>query len=98
MSARMFRAEEAGLRCRPACFDRERRASTALNTLAFFGAFAGQYLLGAAIDLWPLTTDGRYQPDAFRAAFGGILVLEALGLSWYLISGGRHDPAARETG
>lgn len=74
------------------------RASTALNTLAFFGAFAGQYLLGAAIDLWPLTTDGRYQPDAFRAAFGGILVLEALALSWYLISGGRHDPAARETG
>ncbi|NQW10300.1 MAG: MFS transporter [Alphaproteobacteria bacterium] len=74
------------------------RASTALNTLAFFGAFAGQYLLGAVIDLWPLTTDGSYQPEAFRAAFGGILALEALALGWYLIPGGRRDTVAGEIG
>lgn len=73
------------------------RASTGLNTLTFFGAFAGQYLLGTAIDLWPLAPDGTYRPEAFQAAFGGILVLEALALGWYLIPG-RQRNAAKETG
>lgn len=68
------------------------RASTGLNTLAFFGAFAGQYLLGAAIDLWPLTDAGGYRPEAYRWAFGALLALQAAGLAWYLLPGGTREP------
>jgi len=59
-----------------------------MNTLAFFGAFAGQYLMGAAIDLWEPLADGGYQADAYRAVFGGILVLQLLSLVWYAVTGG----------
>ncbi|GHD54730.1 membrane protein [Thalassobaculum fulvum] len=68
------------------------RASTGLNTLAFFGAFAGQYLLGAAIDLWPPAEAGGYRPEAYRWAFGGLLALQAAGLLWYLLPGGTREP------
>lgn len=68
------------------------RASTALNTLAFFGAFAGQYLLGAAIDLWPPAETGSYRPEAYRWAFGGLLALQAASLAWYLLPGGTREP------
>jgi len=64
------------------------RVSTGMNTLAFFGAFAGQYLMGAAIDLWEPLADGGYQADAYRAVFGGILVLQLLSLVWYAVTGG----------
>ena len=62
------------------------RASTGLNTLAFFGAFAGQYLMGAAIDLWEPLANGGYQPDAYRFVFGGILALQILSLLWYALA------------
>jgi len=68
------------------------RAATGLNTLAFFGAFAGQYLLGAAIDQWPPAEPGTYQPDAYRWAFGGLLALQAASLAWYLLPGGTREP------
>lgn len=68
------------------------RASTGLNTLAFFGAFAGQYLLGAAIDLWPPAASGGYVPEAYRWAFGGLLALQAVSLAWYLLPGGTREP------
>jgi len=67
------------------------RASTGLNTLAFSGAFAGQYLLGAAIDLWPTTSTGGYQPDAYAWAFGGLLALQVLTLAWYMLPGGTGE-------
>ncbi len=68
------------------------RASTGLNTLAFFGAFAGQYLLGAAIDLWPPVDGGGYRPEAYRWSFGGLLALQAASLAWYLLPGGTREP------
>lgn len=68
------------------------RASTGLNTLAFFGAFAGQYLLGAAIDLWPLTETGGYLAEAYRAAFGGLVALQVASLAWYLWPAGTREP------
>lgn len=68
------------------------RASTGLNTLAFFGAFAGQFLLGAAIDQWPPAASGGYVPEAYRWAFGGLLALQAASLAWYLLPGGTREP------
>lgn len=68
------------------------RASTALNMLAFFGAFAGQYLLGAAIDLWPPGEGGGYRPEAYRWAFGAFLALQAASLAWYMLPGGTGEP------
>lgn len=64
------------------------RVSTAMNTLAFFGAFAGQYLMGAAIDLWEPLADGGYRPEAYQWVFGGILVLQILSLVWYGVTAG----------
>ncbi|MCR9071664.1 MAG: MFS transporter [Alphaproteobacteria bacterium] len=64
------------------------RVSTGLNTLAFFGAFAGQYLMGAAIDLWEPAAGGGYRSDAYQAVFGGILALQILSLLWYAIAKG----------
>lgn len=63
------------------------RASTGLNTLAFFGAFAGQYLMGAAIDLWEPLASGGYRPEAYQAVFGGILAFQVLSLLWYALAG-----------
>ena len=68
------------------------RASTGLNTLAFFGAFAGQYLLGAAIDLWPPAAGGGYLPEAYRWSFGALLALQVASLAWYLVPGGTREP------
>ncbi len=68
------------------------RASTGLNTFAFFGAFAGQYLLGAAIDLWPPVDGGGYLPEAYRWSFGAMLILQIASLAWYLVPGGTHEP------
>ncbi|MEQ8398138.1 MFS transporter [Thalassobaculum sp.] len=68
------------------------RASTGLNMLAFFGAFAGQYLLGAAIDLWPLAESGGYRPEAYRWAFGGLLALQCTSLLWYFLPGRTSEP------
>lgn len=68
------------------------RVSTGLNTLAFFGAFAGQYLMGAAIDLWAPLASGGYRPEAYQSVFGGILALQVLSLLWYALSAG---PARR---
>jgi sugar phosphate permease len=62
------------------------RVSTALNTLAFFGAFAGQYLMGTAIDLWEPLPGGGYQGEAYRAVFGGILALQVLSVVWYAVT------------
>ncbi len=62
------------------------RVSTGLNTLAFFGAFAGQYLMGAVIDLWEPASGGGYQADAYRVVFGGVLALQVAGLIWFATS------------
>lgn len=74
------------------------RASTGLNTLAFFGAFAGQYLMGAAIDLWEPLAGGGYRPEAYQTVFGGILVLQILSLLWYAMAKGSEsrEPERRD--
>jgi MFS family permease len=60
------------------------RCSTALNLIAFGGAFLVQYLIGAAIDLFPAPEQGGYPSEAYQAAFGAMLGLAALALGWFV--------------
>lgn len=50
------------------------RVNTALNLLAFLGAFAAQWGIGAVINLWPASASG-YAEAGYRAAFGIVLAL-----------------------
>ncbi|MCW8915084.1 MAG: MFS transporter [Magnetovibrio sp.] len=60
------------------------RVNTGLNLLVFVLAFAGQWAVGAVIDLWPQTANGGYSPEGFQAAFGFMLGLQLLAMVWYL--------------
>ena len=60
------------------------RSNTAANLLLFGTAFIVQYAVGFAIDLYPASNSGGYDPAAYRMAFGAILALEVLALLWYL--------------
>lgn len=62
------------------------RVNTGLNLLVFVTAFAGQWTMGAVIDLWP-SSDGHYALDGYRAAFGMMLVLQVIATGWYFIAG-----------
>jgi predicted MFS family arabinose efflux permease len=59
------------------------RANTAVNLLMFLAAFIIQYAVGAIIDLFPVTPDGRYDPHAYRVAFGALLIAQLAALAWY---------------
>jgi MFS family permease len=60
------------------------RSNTALNLLIFVSAFAGQYGIGAVINLWPLTATAGYALPAYQTAFGLMLGLEVLAFGWFL--------------
>jgi MFS family permease len=60
------------------------RVNTALNLLVFVAAFAGQWGIGAIINLWPLASGG-YADFGYRWAFGLALALQALTWGWLLI-------------
>jgi predicted MFS family arabinose efflux permease len=62
------------------------RANTALNFILFLTAFVVQYMIGAIIDLWPVTLAGSYPPQAYQASFGLFLGLQAVALVWYLLA------------
>ena len=72
------------------------RVNTGLNLLVFVCAFAGQWAMGAVIDLWPVV-DGRYALAGYRAAFGMMLALQVLAMLWYVV-GGRDRTAAAPGG
>lgn len=63
------------------------RVSTAINLLVFVSAFAGQWLIGAIIGLWPVGPDGGYAAQGYRAAFGVILALQFAALLWFVVAG-----------
>ena len=69
------------------------RANTALNFVLFGSAFTIQYLIGAIIDLWPVSETGGYPPQAYQAGFGLFLGLQVVALIWYLLG----QPAQRAT-
>jgi MFS family permease len=60
------------------------RLNTALNLLVFVAAFAGQYGIGAVIDLWPATAADGYALSAYQTAFGVLLGLQVLAFGWFL--------------
>jgi MFS family permease len=71
------------------------RANTALNLLAFLGAFAAQYAIGLIIDRWP-EVDGHYPQAAYATAFGSVLAVQFVALAWfYLAPDTRVSDAAR---
>jgi len=55
------------------------RVSTAINLMAFLGAFTVQWGLGVALDL--LQGGGWSVPGSLQAAFTGLIVLQALSLA-----------------
>jgi MFS family permease len=59
------------------------RVTTSSNMLLFGTSFALQWGVGALLGLWP-TSEGRYQPEAYRAAFGVLLALQAAAALWLL--------------
>jgi MFS family permease len=59
------------------------RLNTGLNVMAFVLAFAGQWSIGAVINLWPATLSGGYDPEAYQVAFALMLVLQILALGWF---------------
>lgn len=69
------------------------RANTGMNVIAFGGAFAAQWGLGAIIGLWPGVVPGTYALAGYRAGLGTSLALQAVGFLWLLWP--RRDPAAR---
>jgi MFS family permease len=70
------------------------RANTALNFVTFSTAFLVQYMIGAIIDLWPVTPAGAYPPQAYQASFGLFLGLQAVALVWYLMAPPRQEATA----
>ena len=61
------------------------RSNGCLNTLVFGIAFISQYVIGAIINLWPVTAAGGYEPVAYQVSFGLFLVLQVLTFIWFLL-------------
>ena len=66
------------------------RAQTAMNLLLFLSAFAAQFMVGAIIDLFPVSEAGGYDPSGYRWGFGLLLALQILAFGWYLRGSGSH--------
>lgn len=63
------------------------RVNTALNVLVFVAAFAGQWGVGAIVNLWTPSGQGIFPAAAYRAGFGVMLALQVLTLLWFFLSG-----------
>lgn len=63
------------------------RVNTGLNLLVFVAAFAGQWGIGAIINLWTPSAQGIFPAAAYQVGFGVMLVLQVLGLAWFFLSG-----------
>lgn len=61
------------------------RVVTAVNLLAFFGAFAVQWGVGIVIDMWPLTVSGGFHPEGYRWAFGMVAAMQLVALIWFIV-------------
>ena len=63
------------------------RVTTSINLLVFVAAFILQWLVGAIINLWEVSSAGNYHPSGYQAGFLTILGLQAAGLAWCLFPG-----------
>ncbi|MET0014265.1 MAG: MFS transporter [Sedimenticola sp.] len=61
------------------------RVNTAHNLLVFIVAFAGQWGIGAIIDLWPRGVAGGYAPEAFQWAFAIVLLAQVVTMLWFFL-------------
>jgi MFS family permease len=61
------------------------RATTALNSFFFVGAFLVQFAIGLVIDLVPATEAGHYPVLAYQLAFAAMIALQLCGWGWCLI-------------
>lgn len=61
------------------------RLNTGLNVMVFVLAFAGQWGIGAVIDLYPAAPGGGYAPAGYATAFAVMLALQLLALAWFLL-------------
>lgn len=68
------------------------RVSTALNLMAFVGAFGLQWGIGVIVD--SLTAGGWQTASAYRAAFALVVALQALAWIWYAVEARREQRAA----
>ena len=62
------------------------RATTALNSFFFVGAFAVQFAIGLVIDLVPATEPGHYPALAYQLAFAVMITLQLCGWAWCLVT------------
>lgn len=61
------------------------RATTALNSFFFVGAFIIQFMIGVVIDLIPADQPGHYPVLAYQLAFATMFAVQLLGWLWCLI-------------
>ncbi len=61
------------------------RVVTAVNVLAFFGAFGVQWGIGVVIDFWPMAEGGGFNPEGYRWAFGMVAALQVVALIWFFV-------------
>jgi predicted MFS family arabinose efflux permease len=60
------------------------RVSTSCNLIVFTFIFAGQWGIGAVLDLWPRSANG-YAAEGYAWTLGTLAVLQVLGLLWMLM-------------
>jgi MFS family permease len=61
------------------------RATTALNSFFFVGAFIVQFAIGIVIDLVPATEAGHYPTLAYQLAFAVMIGLQLSAWAWLLV-------------
>lgn len=72
------------------------RATTALNSFFFVGAFLVQFMIGLVIDLFPAAAPGHYPVMAYQLAFAAMIAVQLLGWLWCLISPRPADPVGMD--
>lgn len=70
------------------------RATTALNSFFFVGAFIVQFMIGIVIDLVAPVEPGHYPVLAYQLAFAAMISVQLCGWLWCLIPPRQMKPAA----
>jgi len=60
------------------------RVNTAINLMVFITIFILQSLSGQVINMWEVTPEGGYDPDAYKAAFTLFLSLQVVCYIWFV--------------
>ncbi len=62
------------------------RVNTTLNLLVFIAAFCGQWLIGAVVDLWPVSATGHYAETGYQVAMLILVGCQLLAGGWYWLA------------